>query len=307
MDTPEQVPPGFKVRYKLGSGQTSIVWLAFHSGLGDVALKLPRPEVQSQPVLRRMFENEVQITLSLKHPNIVAGFSGMPTGPGAYLALEYCAGGTLDQRLLERRIGDMQRAAILITEVAAGLEQTHNQQVLHRDVKPANVFLTSDGVAKLGDFGTGCYVTEENTDRVGTAFYMAPEIFEGQSASYASDVYSLAILAYEVLTGHRPFQGETYEQVMHAHTSGLPRPIEAYRDDVPRPLQAVISRAMSREAARRHRSVREFRLEFEKESGLRELRKTVVTGRSSRTVQVDQSPESPQGRRGLFGWLKRRR
>src|SRR5690554_2310666 len=170
MDSPTHVPSGFTVRYKLGSGQTSNVWLATHPRLGNVALKLPRPEVHNQPVLRRMFENEVQITLSLKHPNIVAGYAGMPTGPGAFLALEYCAGGTLDQRLLEKRIGDLERASLLVADVAAGLEQTHAQQVLHRDVKPANVFLTADGTAKLGDFGTGCYVTEENTDRVGTAF-----------------------------------------------------------------------------------------------------------------------------------------
>src|SRR5690625_6239815 len=98
MDSPTQVPHGFSVRYRLGSGQTSNVWLALHASLGNVALKLPRPEVQDKPVLRRMFENEVQITLSLRHPNIVAGYAGMPTGPGAYLALEYCAGGTLEDR-----------------------------------------------------------------------------------------------------------------------------------------------------------------------------------------------------------------
>lgn len=308
MDSPLHVPTGFTVRYRLGSGQTANVWLATHPGFGNVALKLPRPEVHSQPLLRRMFENEVQITLSLKHQNIVAGYSGMPTGAGAYLALEYCAGGTLDQRLLEKRIGDLERAALLVTDVAAGLEQTHAQQVLHRDVKPANVFLTADGSAKLGDFGTGCYVSEENSDRVGTAFYMAPEIFEGQPASTASDVYSLGILAYEVLTGHRPFQGETYEQVMHAHTSGLPRPIESYRSDVPRGLQNVINRAMSREASRRYPTVRQFRLEFEAESGLKELKKTMVTGRSSRTVQQPGDEHEREGApRGLFGWLRRRR
>lgn len=308
MDSPRQVPHGFSVRYRLGSGQTSNVWLALHASLGNVALKLPRPEVQDKPVLRRMFENEVQITLSLRHPNIVAGYAGMPTGPGAYLALEYCAGGTLDQRLLEKRVGTFERAALLVADVAAGLEYTHGQQVLHRDVKPANVFLTEDGTAKLGDFGTGCYMTDENADRVGTAFYMAPEIFMGQAASTASDVYSLGILAYEVLTGQRPFLGETYEQVMHAHTTSLPRPIEYYRSDVPRGVQSVISRAMSREAARRYGSVREFRLAFEREAGLAELKQQVETGRASRRVSdtAGQS-SSKEGRRGLFAWLRRRR
>ncbi len=274
--------------------------------MGDLALKLPRPEVHVQPVLRRMFENEVQITLSLRHPHIVAGYAGSPTGPHAFLALEYCAGGTLDQLLIEGRTGPLELAVRLVRDVAAGLEQTHAQQVLHRDVKPANVFLTGDGVAKLGDFGTGCFVSEENKDRVGTAFYMAPEIFEGQAASYASDVYSLGILAFEVLTGQRPFTGDTYEQLMHAHTSSLPRPISYYRKDVPRELAGVVSRAMSRERGRRHASVKEFREEFERASGIDLQSHTVATGRASRKLPEAAGDDDRSARRGPFGWFRRR-
>ncbi len=307
MDSPAFIPDGFSVRSRLGSGQTSNVFLAVHPSLGTVALKLPRPEVQAQPHLRRMFENEVQITLSLRHPNIVAGLAGNPTGPGAYLALEYCAGGTLDQHLLGQRTDTLAQSARLIHNVGAGLEQTHLQQVLHRDVKPANVFLTSGMKAKLGDFGTGCFVSEENRDRVGTAFYMAPEIFEGEPATYASDVYSLGILAYEVLTGHRPFNGETYEQVMHGHTSGLPRPIESYRRDVPVPLARVINRAMSREPARRHVRIRDFLQEFDEASGLAREPEPAVTGRASRRPQLSQEGSTNAPRKRFFFGLFRRR
>lgn len=307
MDSPAFIPDGFTVRYKLGSGQTSNVYLAGHPTLGTVALKLPRPEVHAQPHLRRMFENEVQITLSLRHPNIVAGLAGNPTGPGAYLALEYCAGGTLDQHLLGQRTDTLVQSARLIHNVAAGLEQTHLQQVLHRDVKPANVFLTAGLTAKLGDFGTGCFVSEENRDRVGTAFYMAPEIFEGEPASYASDVYSLGILAYEVLTGHRPFNGETYEQVMHGHTSGLPRPIESYRKDVPAALAQVVNRAMSREAGRRYARIKDFLRAFDEASGLARLAQPAVTGRASRRPQAEEPGPADAPRKGLFFGLFRRR
>lgn len=300
---PRFVPPGFALENRLGAGQTAVVWLARHEVFGQVALKLPRPEVQVQPLLRRMFENEVQITLSLRHPNIVAGLAGHPTGEGAYLALEHCAGGTLD-RVQGAETGT---AIGWILDVAAGLEASHSHQVLHRDVKPANVFLTGDGSAKLGDFGTGCYMTDENPDRVGTAFYMAPEIFEGRTATPASDIYSLGILAYELLTGVRPFSGDTYEQLMHAHTSTLPRPMHAHVADLPRTVAAVVGRAMSREAGRRHATVGAFRAELEKASGMKRNPTIVETGRGSRRQAADDGSggDETEGR-GLFRFFRRR-
>lgn len=303
MTAPGFIPPGFTLEEQLGSGQTAVVWLASHGVFGQVALKLPRPEVQDQPVLRRMFENEVQITLSLRHPNIVAGLAGHPTGEGAYLALEHCPGGTLDGL----KAPALPEAIACILDVAAGLAATHDHQVLHRDVKPANVFLSGSGSAKLGDFGTGCYMTDENPDRVGTAFYMAPEIFEGQRATPASDIYSLGILAYELLAGVRPFTGDTYEQLMHAHTSTLPRPLHAHAPGVPRSVAAVVARAMSREAGRRHATVGSFRAELVAAGGGGRDAGAVETGRASRKPAAeDGTADGDAERRGLFGWFRRR-
>src|SRR5690625_4059668 len=297
MTAPGFIPPGFTLEEQLGSGQTAVVWLASHGVFGRVALKLPRPEVQDQPVLRRMFENEVQITLSLRHPNIVAGLAGHPTGEGAYLALEHCPGGTLDGL----KAPALPEAIACILDVAAGLAATHDHQVLHRDVKPANVFLSGSGSAKLGDFGTGCYMTDENPDRVGTAFYMAPEIFEGQRATPASDIYSLGILAYELLAGVRPFTGDTYEQLMHAHTSTLPRPLHAHVPELPREIAAVVGRAMSREAGRRQPTGTKFREELEAASGEKRHPTIIETGRATRQPAADGDGEAgARKRRGLF-------
>ncbi len=152
---PDFVPDGYTPLQRLGSGQTSHVYLVTHASRGEVALKLPRTELQHRPVLRRMFENEVQITLGLKHPNVVQGFAGYPTGPRAYLELEYCAGGTLDQLLLEQGRMPLERSLTLILEVAKGLEYTHDRQVLHRDVKPANVFLKEGGRGEDGRLRDG--------------------------------------------------------------------------------------------------------------------------------------------------------
>ena len=241
------VPPGYEVLSKLGSGQTSHVYLAEHGVFGRVALKLPRPELAVRPVLRRMFENEVAITVKLQHANVVSAFDGHPTGEGAFLALEYCSGGTLDQHLLERGRLPLERCYQLIVDVADGLTHAHARQVLHRDVKPANVFLTEAGAAKLGDFGTGVFMGEDVEARVGTAFYMAPEVFEGRSAGVLSDIYSLGILAYEAIAGERPFVGTSYDALMVAHHTEVPRDLRRHRPDISTQMVRVVSKAMARD------------------------------------------------------------
>ena len=310
---PAYVPSGYTVLTELGSGQTAHVFLAQHPSKGKVALKLPREELASQPVLRRMFENEVQITLGLSHPNVVAGLDGAPTGPRAFLVLEYCSRGTLGDLLVERKHVPLEQARQLIVDVARGLEHSHSRQVLHRDVKPANVFLTGDVSAKLGDFGTGMHIGDDSWERVGTAFYMAPEIFEGQQPTVQSDIYSLGILAYEVMAGVRPFQGDTYEDLMMAHMSSFPKALAHHREEVTRDETKVIGQAMARDASRRYRTVQEFRKAFMTAAGIAEPEapQVEVTGRASRKPKAPptDTKDAKQGKRGsgLFGWLKKKR
>ncbi|MBA2666843.1 MAG: serine/threonine protein kinase [Trueperaceae bacterium] len=329
MSEPAYVPDGYEIVQRLGAGQTSVVWLARHARSDRrVALKLPRNDVRTNPVLRRMFENEVQITLKLDHRNVVRAFDGHPTGVHAYLALEYCQGGTLDQLLLEKGRLPMVRALGLVDDVALGLAHTHEQQVLHRDVKPANVFLDDEGTAKLGDFGTGTFAADASDERVGTAFYMAPEIFQGSSPTAQSDVYSLGVLAYEVLSGERPFVGSSYDGLMIAHLTSLPRDLRHLRSDLPNGLSAVVTRAMSRDATRRFQSVEAFVKAYRTKSGTGDqvssggskvpVEPEAATGRAGRVGaatpapvngrSADRTPETPEGeRRGLFGWLRRRK
>jgi eukaryotic-like serine/threonine-protein kinase len=332
VDAPTFVPSGYEVRQRLGAGQTSIVWLARHEATKRlVALKLPRDDVRTNAVLRRMFENEVQITLKLDHPNVVRAFDGHPTGDRAFLALEYCPGGTLDQLLLEQGRQPMGRALQLVGDVISGLEHTHLKQVLHRDVKPANVFLDEARRAKLGDFGTGTFAADATDERVGTAFYMAPEIFQGSSPTVQSDVYSLGVLAYEVLSGERPFVGDSYDALMVAHLTSLPRDLRHLREDLPRGLSAVITRAMSRDASRRFQSVaafgQAFRAGLANDAGATavpdaEAARPTLPGRAGRGAAATPAPSKPpaptrdEGRDdppetapkgGLFGWFRRRK
>ena len=305
-------PPDYTLLRQLGSGQTSHVFLARHSRRGEVALKLPRKELHERPVLRRMFENEVQITIGLNDAYVVQALDGYPTGEKAFLVLEYCPGGTLDQLLLETGRLTVERASALVLDVARGLWHTHQRQVLHRDVKPANVFLTSDGRAKLGDFGTGIFMTDAKRldERVGTAFYMAPELFEGRPADFQSDVYSLGVLAYEVLAGVRPFVGNSYDELMLQHLTSLPRNLQNVRNDVSADLNRVIVRAMSRDAAKRFGNVGDFISAFSEHAGVESAATPRgTTGRSSRG-QTQETPVPKTAKKepsGLFGWFKRKK
>jgi serine/threonine-protein kinase len=280
-------PPGYNVIQRLGAGNTALVWLAHdEAARREVALKIPRPELQTDPVLRRMFENEVQITLRLDHPNVVRAFAGRPTGHDAYLALEYCPGGTLDQLLLERGRLPLDKATRLVLDVAAGLAHTHDKMVLHRDVKPANVFLDADGRAKLGDFGTGTFKGDEAEERVGTAFYMAPEVFEGRQTNLRSDVYSLGVLAYEVLAGERPFVGASYEALMVAHLHSLPRELRQVRSEVPLKVTKVVARALARDPERRYADAGAFVAAYREALGLASVEVAAATGAAAAQPSV---------------------
>lgn len=311
-EPPEFVPAGYRTLNLLGSGQTSTVYLAEHPQRGRVALKLPRRELKERPILKRMFENEVQFTLKLKHPNIVEAVDGYPTGPGAFLALEYCPGGTLDQFLLERGKVPLEQAFRLVLDVARGLEYSHSRNVLHRDVKPANVFLSAAGHAKLGDFGTGLFMTESAAERVGTAFYMAPELFQGESATAQSDIYSLGILAYEVIASKRPFSGDSIEALMMAHMTQLPQSLRHHRPDIDTTVVKVVATAMSREPQKRFRSVQEFVTGFATATGLMEQAPATppspTVGRASRSVKQQEEPtDEKKSSWGLGRWFGRKK
>ena len=310
------VPAGYELLTPLGAGRTGYVYRARHARFGDVALKLPRAEIAGKPDLRRMFENEVQLTLGLRHGNVVTGFEGSPTGPHAFLALEFCPNGTIAD-LLSAAGGSLalDSARNLVYGVALGLEHVHQRQVLHRDIKPANVFIGRDGTAKLGDFGTGIHVGQESDGRVGTPFYMAPEIFEGKPSSVQSDIYSLGVLAYEVFSGQRPFLGSSYDDLMMAHLSGLPKALGHQRSDISRHEVRVITSAMARNPEARFRTVAEFRTAFAAAAGIdeRERRGEQVTGRASRrpagrggAADVGEEERAGNGG-GLLGWFRRRR
>lgn len=256
-----------------------------------------------------MFENEVQMTLLLKHPRVINAHEGYPTGERAFLALEFCES-TLDQKLAPEL--PLDTAYRLVLDVAQGLLHTHQRQILHRDVKPANVFLQGDR-AKLGDFGTGAYISDafgappQSAEKVGTAFYMAPEIAQGGVATARSDLYSLGILAYEVIAGTRPFSGRNENELMLAHSSGVPLALRQHRPEVVPEVSRVVANAMARGTERRYENVEVFTNAFAEATGLpaSDAAAERRLGRSGRTPKPVAESEPPKG--GRFGWFGRKR
>lgn len=212
----------FRLHMLLGLGQTAQVYLAEAPDGRKVALKLPRKEVRQDPRLAERFAREVSLSLSLKHPHLVQGLYGIPFGEEAFLALEYLEEGTLEERLLRGPLSQEEAMRALL-QVGQALLFLHEKGFLHQDVKPSNVFVGKGGY-KLGDLGTVRPLAEASSEYAGSPHYLAPELFLGAKPSPKSEAYSFGVMAYELLTGRRPFQGETLEALRNAHLLLPPPP-----------------------------------------------------------------------------------
>ncbi|AFV75870.1 protein kinase family protein [Thermus oshimai JL-2] len=240
----------FRLEMLLGLGQTAQVHLARGPRGERVALKIPKKEVRENPRLSERFAREVNFTLSLQHPHLVRGLWGVPFGEEAFLALEYLEGGTLEERLLRGPL-PREEAKKALLQVGEALLFLHEKGFLHQDVKPANVFV-GQGVYKLGDLGTLRAREDRSLEYAGSPFYLAPELLLGGLPSEKSEAYSFGVMAYELLTGRRPFRGETLEEIRNAHLL-LPPP--------PTPLPPRLDRALRRLLAKRPEdrgSIRDF-------------------------------------------------
>jgi serine/threonine-protein kinase len=239
----------------VGQGQFGRVYCASHRKTGHLfALK----ELNRDRFPTHKFLRELRFLLSLQHPNIVTCHALEHTSTGRYLVMDYCEGGTL-RNLIENdtRLRPVY-ALKLVADILAGLAHAHSRGIVHCDIKPENILLTlqpQGWIARISDFGIARLYQEIGTgegNATGSPAYMAPERFYGQY-SYASDLYAVGIILYELLVGHRPFSGVPNE-LMSAH---LNRPVKI-PDQVPAPLRSILLTALQKLQARRFRSATEM-------------------------------------------------
>ncbi len=247
----------------LGWGGMAEVYLTVDRQLGrEVAVKVIRERYAEDERFVARFRREARAAASLSHPNVVAVHDvGVHEG-SPFIVMEYVPGRTLAELLRDN--GPMQpgRAAEVGEAVARALGAAHAAGIVHRDVKPGNVMLTADGRIKVLDFGIARalrWTPLTDTPAVqGTAEYMAPEYVKGDGADPRSDLYSLGVVLYELLTGRPPFTGDSPLQVAYKHLEEAPAPPEAIRPGLPAGLTAVVLRCLAKHPGDRYRRAEEL-------------------------------------------------
>lgn len=228
----------------------------------EVAIKAILPEYANQSEFIRRFEVEAQLIARLEHPHIIPLYDYWRDPDGAYLVMRYIRGGNLTSHLGGNKL-DIDTTLKILSQVAGGLDRAHRAGVIHRDIKPDNIMLDEDGNAYLTDFGIARVYDEKNSKSVtkgiiGSIAYMPPEMLQELPPSPASDIYSLGIVLYEMLTGEHPQAGKSTAEIVVARmTEDLPDILEL-RPDIPIKVDEVIQRATSRETTGRYDNVREF-------------------------------------------------
>lgn len=260
----------FDGRYRLdrliGSGGMAEVWLAEDIRLGrPVALKVLRERISREhdSDLISALEREARVVARLQHPNIVSVYDAGQVDGRNYLAMEYVEGPSLRQVLTSRGRLPEEQAVRVGTQIASALDYAHGQGVVHNDVKPENIMVTDRGIAKVTDFGVAETVTrtlspDEARDLLGTIAYLAPEVIQGSPPDERSDVYSLALTLYELVSGRSPFGG-TSAAAMAGQRLAAPAPgVRTFAPEVSSELEGVLARALAFLPADRYQTAAEF-------------------------------------------------
>ena len=253
----------YVVERLLGSGGMAQVYLTHDEVLHrHLAPKILREQYAEDEEFIRRFRCEARSAASLSHPNIVSIYDQGRSEDGEYyIAMEYVPGGTLKERLL--REGVLESAAVRITlQIAEALSEAHEQGVIHRDIKPQNVLLTHKGAVKVTDFGIARAASSASTSSaatgtgvvLGTAAYMSPEQARGEPVGPQSDLYSLGIVLYEMLTGTLPYEAESPITQAMMHISEPPRSPRQVNGKVSEPLEALTLRLLAKEPEERYPS-----------------------------------------------------
>jgi len=250
----------YELRDLAGSGGMADVYLAHDEVLDrPVTIKLLKDHLAQNHEFVERFRREARSAASLSHPHIVPVFDWGETRDGTcYIVMEYLPGGTLKDRIMSKGALPVRTAAAVALQIAAALRAAHKGGIIHRDIKPHNILITDSGHVKVADFGIAraaeTTTSSDHEDILGTAYYISPEQAMGEPVSPASDLYSLGVVLYEMLTGRVPFEVESLSDLPAAHAGGVPPHPRELNPKVPEGTDAVVMRLLCRDPDDRYAS-----------------------------------------------------
>ena len=305
----------YRVVGRLGSGGMAEVYLAHDDVLDrDVALKVMSGRYADDEEFVERFKREAQSAAALSHPNIVSIYDRGESEDGTYyIAMEYLAGGTLKDRILQRGALPPETAVAVALQIAEALQAAHRSGVVHRDIKPHNVLVTASGDVKVGDFGIARAASSSTMTKtgsiLGTAHYISPEQAMGEPVGPQSDLYSLGVVLYEMLTGVLPYDAETSIGIAMKHVNGRLVPPVEVNPEVPKGINAITVRLLAKEPEDRYADANELIRDLERVlDGLEPLAMSEtqvmrrVTSPSAAPTRAFPSPPL-QGKRERRRWL----
>ena len=275
---PQILAGRYEIRDLIGSGGMAEVHLGYDKRLSRIiAIKLLRSDIAGDPTFQARFRREAQSAAALNHPTIVAVYDSgeeeitAPNGATRsvpYIVMEYVEGHTVRELLGDGDAVPIPEAVEITTGVLDALEYSHRAGIVHRDIKPGNIMLTSTGAVKVMDFGiaraiedSAATVTQTHAV-VGTAQYLSPEQARGELVDARSDLYSTGCLLYELLTGQPPFTGDSAVAIAYQHVREIPKPPSALAADVPESLDRVVLKALAKARDDRYQDAAHMRTEL---------------------------------------------
>jgi serine/threonine protein kinase len=293
----DQTISHYKIIEKLGGGGMGVVYKAEDMKLKrTVALKFLPPEFTSDPEAKERFIHEAQAASSLDHTNICTVYEIGETEDGKmFIAMACYEGETLKDRVARGPL-KTDEAISLTVQIADGLAEAHQHGIIHRDIKPANILITKNGIAKIVDFGlakvAGLTRLTKTGSTLGTIAYMAPEQLHGVEVDARTDIFSLAVVLYEMLSGKRPFRGDHEAALMYSIINEEPEQLQKLIPEIPPELNQIIIKALEKDPKNRYQSMndllidlRPFKKETSKTSSLT-IKRVFIDRRSTRIIVI---------------------